>query len=186
MSSPSWRDDFLRLTPVNLLITGFLLFWGNGVFSNRLIKTALIVFGIGFFIEVIGVKTGALFGEYYYGNPLGLKLFEVPLIIGVNWLVLSFSSTGIACKIFKSKMLQIVASSFLLVALDFLIEPVAVKLDFWTWIHGDIPIKNYLMWFVTGLLVNGVVIFCTDKIHFRTSLFVFFTQVYFFALLNIL
>ena len=147
ISNPSWRDDFLSLTPINLLITAFLLFWGNGVFSNRLIKTAVIVFGIGFVIEVIGVKTGALFGTYSYGDPLGVKLFEVPLMIGVNWLVLSFSSIGIASKMFKSKILQVIASSLLLVALDFLIEPVAIKLNFWSWNGGYIPPQNYLMWF---------------------------------------
>ena len=184
--NPSLRESVLNLTPMNLLLTAFLFFWGNGVFSTKLSKAAFSAFSIGFIIEVIGVKTGVLFGEYYYGDPLGFKLFDVPLMMGVNWLILSFSSIGIVFKVVKSKILQVVFASLLMVFLDFLIEPVAMKLGFWTWASNEIPLQNYLMWFISGLLVNSIVIFYLPKMHFRTSLFVFSTQVYFFALLNLI
>ena len=34
---------------------------------------------IGFVIEVIGVKTGYVFGSYSYGDSLGFKILEVPV-----------------------------------------------------------------------------------------------------------
>jgi len=47
---------------------------------------------IGFLIEVIGVKTGYIFGRYYYGQSLGYHLLSVPLLIGLNWGVLLYST----------------------------------------------------------------------------------------------
>jgi putative membrane protein len=41
------------------------------------------------------------------------------------------------------------------VLFDWLMEPVAVKLGFWTWLSLDIPVYNYVCWFIVsaGLLV---------------------------------
>jgi uncharacterized membrane protein len=43
---------------------------------------------------------------------------------------------------------QAVAGAFLMVLLDFFIEPIAVELDFWSWQHGHIPFQNFLAWFI--------------------------------------
>jgi putative membrane protein len=43
-----------------------------------------------------------------------------------------------------------------MVALDFLIEPVAMKSDFWTWENGVIPLYNYLSWGLVGLFLQIV------------------------------
>jgi putative membrane protein len=45
----------------------------------------------GFFIEAIGVNTGLIFGNYVYKTTLGWKFLETPLIIGVNWILLTCS-----------------------------------------------------------------------------------------------
>jgi hypothetical protein len=31
---------------------------------------------------------------------------------------------------------------------DWIMEPVAIRLDYWTWAGGDIPMQNYFAWFV--------------------------------------
>jgi uncharacterized membrane protein len=41
-------------------------------------------------------------------------------------------------------------AALLMVALDVLIEPVAVALDFWQWENAVIPIQNFVMWFANG------------------------------------
>ena len=48
---------------------------------------------LGFFIEVIGVKTGFIFGSYYYGAAMGIKILAVPLLIGLNWSILVYSTS---------------------------------------------------------------------------------------------
>ena len=43
---------------------------------------------LGFGVEVIGVETGLLFGDYEYGSGLGPKVLKVPMLMGVLWWIL--------------------------------------------------------------------------------------------------
>jgi putative membrane protein len=40
---------------------------------------------------MLGVHTGILFGNYKYGNALGLKLNDVPILIGINWFIVVYA-----------------------------------------------------------------------------------------------
>ena len=70
LSMDSVKSMFLMLTPFNLILTFGLLIWGNKDFSFNFFKVISILFLIGFFVEVIGVYSGLLFGEYHYGLSL--------------------------------------------------------------------------------------------------------------------
>ena len=59
--------------------------------------------------------------------------------------------------------LRIVAGSFLLVLLDFLIEPVAVHFDYWYWTESTIPLENYVCWF----LLSGQMLALFELLRFR-------------------
>jgi putative membrane protein len=75
------RDWFLSLSPFNLLLSFVCLLLSYSRFNFGLVFTIFIAATIGFVAELIGVHTGYLFGDYWYGENLGIKLFEVPLII---------------------------------------------------------------------------------------------------------
>lgn len=186
ISIPELRELTVMLTPMNLLLTSGLFIWGLNQKSVKFFLAILIAFLLGYFIEVIGVATGVLFGEYQYGAPLGWKIFDVPLTIGINWFVLSFSSLGIVNKLTKSFYLRVLLSSILMVILDIIIEPVAIALDFWTWAGEVVPIQNYIMWFMAAIVINTIVSVLVKEFKFKTSLHVFCVQVYFFLMLNIL
>tara|TARA_B100001540_G_C15706634_1_gene596488 strand:+ start:528 stop:1160 length:633 start_codon:yes stop_codon:yes gene_type:complete len=185
ISIPQFRLQVIGLTPLNLLLTAFLMLWGMNGLSMKVFYAILFSFLIGYTIEVFGVASGILFGEYNYGKPLGWKFLDVPVIIGVNWLILSFSSLGFIGKFIINPWLKVVFASLLMVALDVLIEPVAIHLDFWTWAETDVPFQNYLMWFIAALGINSIVCFLVKEIDFKTSAFVFLSQVYFFTFLNL-
>lgn len=180
------RELTLILTPMNLLLTAGLLIWGLGDRSLKFLLAILFAFTLGYFVEVAGVATGVLFGEYRYGSPLGWKYLDVPLMIGVNWFVLSFASLGIVSKLSNSLPIKVLLSSILMVALDFLIEPVAISLDFWTWTNVSVPIQNYVMWFFAAVFINTIVSLLISKLKFKVSLYVFGVQIYFFLILNLL
>lgn len=186
ISIPSLRELTVSLTPMNLLLTAGLFFWGIGRKDFKIFFAAFLAFILGYIVEVAGVATGVLFGEYNYGSPLGWKLFDVPLMIGVNWFLLSFASLGIAGKVFENKILKVIISATLMVLLDVLIEPVAINLDFWTWAEVDVPFQNYVMWFFAALVINTGVLWFVRNIDFKTSLYIFGAQIYFFTLLNLL
>ena len=183
--SSDYQDLFLRFTPLNLLLSLGLFIWANNDFSVQFYKVVAILFVLGFLVEVIGVSTGVLFGEYTYGATLGFKLFETPLMIGVNWILLSLASFGISSFFLKKQLLIILLSSLLMVLMDVLIEPIAISLDFWTWALGDIPLQNYVMWFFVSLIMNVLMSFNRLKIDYRISFGLLSSQILFFTLLSL-
>jgi putative membrane protein len=183
--SSDYQDLFLRLTPLNLLLSFGLFIWANNDFSIQFYKVMIILYSLGFLVEVIGVSTGVLFGEYTYGVTLGFKFLETPLMIGVNWILLSLASFGVSSFFLKKQLHIILLSSSLMVLMDVLIEPIAISLDFWTWALVDIPLQNYLMWFFVSLIMNALISFNRLKIDYRISFGLLLSQILFFTFISL-
>ena len=150
---PFLMPIFRPLVPLNLVVSLVLLLWYHTdwrpAFQLYVIGTILI----GFFIEVAGVHTGFIFGRYAYGSVLGPHLVGVPPVIGLNWLLLSYCC-GTTCDQFKvPRWVKSVLASTLMVLLDVLIEPVAVRLGFWTWFDQPVPAQNYVAWWVVSFIL---------------------------------
>ncbi len=163
-----FKEIVLSLTPVNLLTVLFLFLWANSNFSANLFKTISLIYIIGFLVEIIGVNSNILFGDYYYGQALGLKAFGTPLIIGVNWLTLSLATFGISLYVFRQKWLVVLFGAALMVVTDLIIEPLAGVLDFWYWSSGQIPLQNYIAWFFISIIIQIILI--KGKLKFNTKL----------------
>jgi putative membrane protein len=147
-------EGFEKLTPFNLLISAFLMLSHHKGWNKTSIGFFVIIFLWGYFIELIGVKTEMIFGTYYYGESLGFKLFDIPLMIGVNWIILVYSTAAIAELFPFSKYLKVFIAAILMVALDYFIEPFAIKHDLWHWAQEVVPFQNYVGWFVTSVLMQ--------------------------------
>ncbi len=186
LSNPQWQPLFLSLTPFNLLLTLGVFFWANESLNKNLILSFIITFIIGYGVEVAGVHTGVLFGIYHYGSALGIKLLDVPLLIGVNWFLLAISSRGIVEKISKNRYVQIVLAPLLMVFLDILIEPVAIQLDFWSWENNVIPLQNFAMWFITAIVIQYILNKLKPTLNIVICLGVYITQLVFFGILNLI
>lgn len=145
---------FLKLTVFHLLLSFIIIALGREQRKKDFLIFLLISFFIGFFVEWIGIHTGFLFGDYAYGENLGLKLFGVPLIIGCNWGIVVVSAAAIANRIFKNKKWVPLIAALLMVLLDVFMEPVAMKSDFWSWKNDTIPFYNYICWALLGLLLQ--------------------------------
>ena len=155
----STRALFEMATPFNLITSIILLFLAQRKYSPSFWIFVSMTFLVCFFIEVIGVKTEAIFGTYNYGKTLGFKVLEVPLLIGINWIMITFIvnyfiSTYFSFFIFTSKItlfFKAILSAVLMVMIDYLIEPVAIKHDFWSWAGDVVPLQNYIGWFLVAL-----------------------------------
>lgn len=148
------RPMMLMLTPLNLIVSSSILFFVDQNPKNKVLAFLLLSATIGFFIELIGIKTGLVFGNYSYGNTLGLKLWDVPLIIGINWFMLSYIFGNIVSNFRIASFLKIIFAASLMTAFDVLIEPTAIKLDYWGWDNSVIPLKNYIGWFITSVIIQ--------------------------------
>lgn len=116
-----------------------------------------------FLLEWYGVTTGKVFGHYRYGEVLQPQLGNVPLAIGFAWLAMVLSSAGLAEWTLRGlapkggpapdwPVARILLIALFMVAFDWVMEPAAVKLGYWSWRGGIIPLQNYLAWFIFSLI----------------------------------
>ncbi|MEQ9301344.1 MAG: carotenoid biosynthesis protein [Cyclobacteriaceae bacterium] len=180
------RELFQFLTPFNLLISLGLLLWLHTNRNNQFILLSLLVGLLGYLVEVVGVNTGQIFGNYTYGKTLGFQLWQTPLIIGVNWLMMIYYTSAIAKRITGVLALQIAIGAALMVLMDLLIEPVAIQFDYWTWSGDVIPLQNYFGWFVTALLLHAIYSRIEHTSKNGAAPYLAFAQLIFFAVLNVL
>ena len=166
----SYKNWFIQNTPVNLLVMTALLIITQKQKSIYFFIFLLITFLVGFAVEYSGANTGLIFGNYTYGNILGIKVLGVPLIIGLNWFIVMYCA-GVATQFYENKMLKrinekgltinknvqkisfVIDASLLAVFFDWIMEPVAGQLGFWQWEGGNIPFYNYVCWLVISALL---------------------------------
>ncbi|SNR50322.1 carotenoid biosynthesis protein [Hymenobacter mucosus] len=177
---------YLQFVPLNLLLTAGLLFAFQRDRSPAFWGFCLVVSLVGFFVEVVGVSTGKIFGQYEYGATLGLKWQQTPLIIGLNWLMLTYMTGVLALRLPLPAFLRAVVAALLLVGMDVCLEPVAVRYDFWTWQYDVIPLQNFKGWFLVALILQ--VYFNRVEFDKRNELvpFVYMLQLLFFFGLSML
>jgi putative membrane protein len=141
-------DFFLPKSWLTLVLSSSLLLLNSRYTNNAYL---LLVVFLGFTAEVIGVATGAVFGSYSYGENLGFKAVGVPLVIGLNWLMLAILARTAALSFCDNLYYRILFSALIMVALDLLIEPFDPKFDYWTFQGGHPGWQNYLGWFLVAL-----------------------------------
>ena len=151
-------DFFAGYTSVNLTLMSIILFFNFKLNSIHQILSVLSIFLIGMITEILGVNYGLIFGDYEYGNNLGLKLFGVPFLIGINWVILTAISANIAFFLTKNKSVlsTVFIGALLMLVMDFVMEPVAPKLDMWRFENLIVPTSNYIGWLIIGLLTQMI------------------------------
>jgi putative membrane protein len=178
---------FLQLVPWHLMLMFVVIVLAHNSRNNKFALFALIIFLFGFIAEWIGVHTSLLFGNYNYGKTLGLKLFDIPLMIGVNWFLLVYA-VGVTMQRsrLKSAFFRVITGAVTLVLLDALIEPVAIRFDYWQWQPSIIPMKNYICWFGVGAALLAVFELFKFKKQSLAGPVLLITEFVFFGLLNVL
>ena len=180
------KNLFASLTPLNLFISSTLLFVNQKSLKKKEIIIVFLIFSIGMIAEILGVNYGLIFGKYDYGENLGLKLLGVPLLIGLNWVVLTFICGSISNHFIKNKYLSIVVGITLMLIIDITLEPIAPILDYWEFSESVAPIQNYIGWASTSLLTLSIYQFFYSGKEFTFSINLFLAQLLFFAGFNFL
>jgi putative membrane protein len=183
---PSARSIMLRATPIALLLTAALV--AASLAQERAGKAfawAAVAFVAGFSIEVIGVATGAVFGSYTYGTALGPKLLDVPLVIGVNWAIVILGAVILVTRFLSHPLGAAIAAGALTAGFDWVMEPVAVRLGYWQWAQGTIPIRNYAAWFLIAAVLSFGFAVLRPRVKTRAPAAAFLLQLLFFAALRI-
>ena len=183
---PQLEQLFRLLVPWHLLLMLALMLITQRERGRGFFVFLFLIYVAGFIVETAGTNTGLIFGDYSYGATLGIKVFETPLMIGVNWILVIYSGGALLWQLgIKDAFKGAIAGAAMVTFLDYLIEPVAIHFDYWSW-HGEpVPIQNYIGWFVFSALL----FLLFYKLPFRkaniAAAVLFITQLLFFLALNI-
>ncbi|MBP1672236.1 MAG: hypothetical protein H6Q25_51 [Bacteroidetes bacterium] len=182
---PLFRPVLTQFTPFILLLTFILVLSFHEKWEKKHIIILILSYAICFLVEMLGVNTGQIFGSYQYGNGLGLKVLGTPLIIGINWVMLSYCSTTVAQRWFKKPFIQIFSSSLFLLGYDLIMETVAPFMDMWQFHNLIVPIENYVVWFLLALVINSFMILFKVIGNYQISKAILIIQILFFGIISI-
>ena len=183
-----FSDSFYPLTPFNLVSSAFIVFLCQKGFERSMLLYILGVGILAWFIEGIGVSTGLIFGHYSYGDTLGFKIWNVPVLIGINWVMLIYNAQQFIVY-YVQETKPIVVNALVatgLTMLDILMELVAPVVDFWSFTDGYAPIQNFIGWWVVGYILSTISLKAFTKHPNFISPYFFFLQWLFFAALTVL
>jgi putative membrane protein len=93
-------------------------------------------------------------------------------------------TAAVVAKLKVHWVLKAVIATLLMVVLDVLIEPVAIKSGYWTW-NGEIPLSNFRDWFMVALILQ--LLYFGNKLNEpnKVAIVLFFVQLAFFSIQNI-
>jgi putative membrane protein len=171
---------FIVLIPYVLLLSFITVLIFHQEKTKKFLVVLLIISLLGYFIEVAGVKTQMIFGNYSYGNGLGLKLFNTPLLIGINWFFLVYCSIALLNNFKLHYTLRIIFASLLMLGYDMILEQIAPVIDMWHWQGGVVPFQNYMAWFIIAGFFQFLVKLSGIKIQNQIASTIFVCQALFF------
>jgi putative membrane protein len=186
-----FNEDLMKLTPVNLLVSIAVVLWFHKNYNKPFLLYLAVVYVFGYLVELAGINTGKIFGQYFYGNNLGIKLADVPLTIGINWVMLSYGSMCIVGRLsdkfnaLRNQFLAPAIGAFLMVFADFWIEQLCQRLDFWYWKGNVVPLQNYTAWFLFSFAFNFLFVRLQVQSKNLVAVWLYILQLLFFIGLNI-
>ena len=162
------KAERLRFIQINI---GYLYFFVHGSMIwgwLNIITFAIISFFIGIFMEIIGTKTGLIFGGKYEFNlklSPGPSISGIPLIIPLSWsgliyMILNYCELVLGVSFYflsNQNTTLLLLPSILMVLLDLVLDPIAVDEKRWIWkksgAYYGVPLLNFIGWLFTTFLI---------------------------------
>ena len=96
VAAPVSRNLFIALIPLALFLSIIVLVpFHQSEIRKKEVLVFLSILLISYLTEAVGVNYDFIFGDYEYGNGLGIKILGTPLLIGVNWVLLVYCTAAI-------------------------------------------------------------------------------------------
>ncbi len=122
-----------------------------------LISYFAITFLFSIIVEQVGVQTGWPFGTYAYDASLGLRIFDVPLVVPFAWIMMAHPVLVAARRV--SQFWTFLYGGALLMAWDLFLDPQMVIAGRWKWefsgahvpFQPEIPLSNAVGWLFVGM-----------------------------------
>lgn len=115
---------------------------------------------IGLTAEAVGVATGVPFGRYAYASTLGAQVLDVPVIVPLAWVMMSYPCLLLGRRLGRGRRgVVAVTGGFTLAAWDLFLDPQMVAAGRWVWAHPEpalpgvpgIPVTNFAGWLLVAI-----------------------------------
>ena len=115
----------------------------------------------GLLAEAVGVATGLPFGDYAYGDSLGWRVLDVPLVVPLAWAMFAYPCLLVGRRLGH----PVLAGAWALASWDLFLDPQMVAAHHWHWLDVEhtlpgidhVPVSNFLGWaLVAALLMSGL------------------------------
>jgi bisanhydrobacterioruberin hydratase len=180
------KPEVFQLSWIFTTLTLLLLLLFHKPITWKFVVALIVVGLLGWAIEAYGTNTGIIFGEYVYGSSLGPKIWNTPVAMAVNWMI----SVYLVTMLLSSNIINLwrlgFAGALLMVIYDILLEPVAIRLDMWSWETISPPFQNYLAWFLVSFPLVMLLGKTVKKAENPLVILVFVCQLLFFGALNLM
>ncbi len=154
LNSNRYNELFESIASINLLLSFILVIVFHTPVNRNLFLFCIFSFILGMGAEITGVNTGYPFGLYHYTPSFGRRVAGVPYIIGINWILLSYVAGVVVNGRLIGEWQKIAGASFLMVAIDLLLEGFATRHHLWTWQADAPPFQNYVSWFIISAIIQ--------------------------------
>ena len=117
--------------------------------------------GIGLLAEAVGVHTSVPFGEYSYAGTLGWQIHDVPVVVPLAWVMMSYPALLVGRRLASRRWSRVVVGAWALAAWDVFLDPQMVDAGHWTWADptpalpgvSGVPLTNFAGWLIVALLL---------------------------------
>lgn len=181
---PYTRPLFVSITSLSLFLAIAATLAFHRDWNGKTVIWFVFIVLSSFLLEMQGVKSGELFGQYGYERGLAPMINDTPLIIGLNWLFLVYASNNIVRKFDLKPMVRILSGSLLMIGYDLVLEWVAPYMTMWHFESGYPPVQNFLVWFTTALFYHAGFEVLKIKSNNPPARFLFGLQILFFVLIG--
>lgn len=195
-----YDEFFIDNTPLNLVLSLVLVLFTHQYFNRSfwLFFIACCIAGVVY--EIIGINTGLLFGDYEYSDVMGYKILGVPFLLGILWFTTMYCVGSLTFQAYQwlkvkydvnlseptERHVLAIVGAFAAVLLDYFLEPVAIKLNFWQWIpYGEIPFYNYVCWFFGSLLLQYLFVNLSFNKQNKFAVYLYVIQAIFFLTISL-
>lgn len=186
MTIPATDELFVKLIPLVIIMSLAVSLAFHTTWDLKTVSVFSSIIILAWMVEAAGVATGTIFGIYSYGDSLGIKLLETPLLIGFNWLLLLYGTAGLTENLPTHSIVKILTASALMVIYDLVLEIAAPFLGMWQFESGTAPLRNYVAWFLLSVLFHSIIRFSGIKAFNRIASVIVVVQFIFFSVLALL
>jgi uncharacterized membrane protein len=131
------------------------------------VKFFVVGYIVAWIFEDLSVRTGIVFGFYWFPEMMGPKIDQIPMVIPMFWLMCFYMAYYVSNLLYHGSPLpkdysvrSIIESAFIggliLTTLDLSTDPFAEANGFWIWVdqgpYFGVPFHNFIGWFATGFI----------------------------------